>query len=130
MLINITFPFPLNVSIQATDVVYVTGTANGAAGLNVNQVNTSDQKPIPIGVVTNVNFATNTVTIQDSGAIFATIPGGALTLGQSSFVFFAKDRRANSSGVLGYYAEVEYRNYSKKPAEMFATATNFSESSK
>ena len=34
------------------------------------------------------------------------------------------------SGILGYYALTEYRNYSKNEAEMFATGTEYAPSSK
>ena len=34
------------------------------------------------------------------------------------------------SGILGYYASVEYRNYSRKKAEIFATGTEYAPSSK
>jgi hypothetical protein len=34
------------------------------------------------------------------------------------------------SGILGNYALVEYRNYSKKQAEIFATGAEFAPSSK
>ena len=43
---------------------------------------------------------------------------------------FSKNKIANYSGITGYYAETEYRNYSTLPAEMFATAVDYVESSK
>jgi len=45
-------------------------------------------------------------------------------------LFFSKDRRVNTSGILGYYALTEYRNYSKNKAEIFATGAEYAPSSK
>ena len=47
-----------------------------------------------------------------------------------SYFFFAKDQRANTSGILGYYASIEYKNYTKRSAEIFAVGTNYAPSSK
>jgi hypothetical protein len=43
---------------------------------------------------------------------------------------FSKDRRVNTSGIIGYYAETELRNWSTLPAEIFAVQVDFVESSK
>ena len=45
------------------------------------------------------------------------------------YIFFSKDRRANISGVVGYFAETKYVNDSKNKTEMFATAIDYAESS-
>ena len=43
---------------------------------------------------------------------------------------FSKNKLANYSGITGYYAEAEYRNFTTLPAEIFATAVEYVESSK
>ena len=112
----------LNVSVQPTDVVYACLTDKNQAGVNTpNSI--QDTKPFPIGVVTAVNHSTSTITVDDAGYVYPTITN-------IHYFFFSKDRRANMSGILGHYALVEYRNYSKKQAEMFATGTEFAPSSK
>ena len=127
--IDLTFPSeePLNVSIQVTDIIYVTPLVDGQAGKNhVTNVVTS---PVPWGQVVDVNFGTNTITVQTTGYAPGLFEGPSNIVG-THYIFFMKDKRANISGMLGYYAEVEYRNYSKLPAEIFATSTEFVESSK
>ena len=115
--------FPvLNISVQPTDVVYACLTDNNQAGVNTpNPV--QDTKPFPIGVVIDVNHGTSTIEVDDAGYIYPAITS-------IHYFFFSKDRRANMSGILGNYALVEYRNYSKKQAEIFATGAEFAPSSK
>ena len=120
-IITMTFS-TLNVSEQPTDVMYACLTDTGQAGVNTPN-STQDTKPFPVGVVTFVNHATNVVKVDDADYIYP-------SLTNQHYYFFSKDRRANMSGILGHYAEVEYRNYSQKQAEMFATGTDFSPSSK
>jgi len=118
---NLIFPV-LNISVQPTDVVYACLTDNNQAGVNTpNPV--QDTKPFPIGVVTDVNHGTSTIEVDDTGYVYPSITN-------IHYFFFSKDRRANMSGILGYYALVEYRNYSKNAAEMFVTGVDFSSSSK
>jgi len=121
----ITFDFDINVSIQVTDQLYLALIQNNQSGRN--HITNVDTKPFPWGDVVAVDFLGNTITVDSyfNGAS-GNYNGNILDY----YIFFQKDDRANSSGVLGYYAQVEYRNYSTLPAEMFATATNFSESSK
>jgi hypothetical protein len=122
-IITMIFPVPLNVSIQPTDVMYVCLTDDfGQAGVNTPNP-TQDTKPFPMGVVDTVNHVTGVVKVDDNGYSYP-------TLTNAHYYFFSKDRRANMSGILGHYAEVEYRNYSQKQAEIFATGTDFSVSSK
>mgnify|MGYP003138028651 CR=1 FL=1 len=71
----------------------------------------------------NKELKPNRVTIETTG--FASV-----TLTEQHYLFFSKNRAVNISGVLGYYASVEYRNYSKKKAEIFATGTEYAPSSK
>tara|TARA_R110000764_G_C10790794_1_gene357554 strand:+ start:96 stop:464 length:369 start_codon:yes stop_codon:yes gene_type:complete len=115
--------FPvLNISVQPTDVVYACLTDNNQAGVNTpNPV--QDTKPFPIGVVIDVNHGTSTIEVDDTGYVYPSITN-------IHYFFFSKDRRANMSGILGNYALVEYRNYSKKQAEIFATGAEFAPSSK
>ena len=51
-------------------------------------------------------------------------------IGVLDFIMFSKDNKANLSSLLGYYAETTFLNDSPYEAELFATSTEFSESSK
>ena len=121
MAINLQFT-TLNVSVQKTDIVYACLTVNGQAGVNTPNANTNT-KPFPIGVVVAVRHNLNEIDVDD--ALYA-----PYTLTAQHYFFFSKDQRANMSGILGYYALVEYRNYSVKQAEIFATGTEYASSSK
>ena len=122
MLHTINFGFPLNVSIQPTDVLYTSLAPGGQAGINhpSASVNTA---PVAIGVVVTVDHVNGIIVYDDATFI-------PLVLTSSHYLFFSKDRVANTSGIIGYFAETEYRNYTKVPAEIFATAVDYVESSK
>ena len=107
----------VNVSLQKGDTVYATMLDNDQSGTNAN----SGKKPVAIGTV--IDVVGQVVKIDDS--LFPTI-----SLTGEYYLFFSKDRRANLSGILGYYASIEYRNYSLKKAEIFATGTEYAPSSK
>tara|TARA_R110002012_G_scaffold64466_2_gene169489 strand:- start:2468 stop:2953 length:486 start_codon:yes stop_codon:yes gene_type:complete len=49
---------------------------------------------------------------------------------QDCFLMFSKNKEANRSSLLGYYAEVGFNNDSPDIAELFAVSTEVSESSK
>ena len=48
----------------------------------------------------------------------------------TQFIFFAKDNKANLSSLLGYYADVKFKNDSKTEAELFTVGADVFESSK
>ena len=117
----VTIQGDINISLHANptdgDIIYATLLDNNQAGTNTN----SGKRPVAIGIATSING--NKVTIDT-----ANFP--SITLTHDHYLFFSKDRRVNMSGILGYYASVEYRNYSRKKAEIFATGTEYAPSSK
>ena len=117
---------PLNVSIQPTDILYAVESAiNINTGFTQSGSNTTvgNNKPQAYGEVTGVDRVANTIEVDTSGySSYTTTP--------NTFFFFSKNRSVNSSGLLGYYSLVEYRNYSKKEAEIFAVGTEYAPSSK
>jgi len=48
----------------------------------------------------------------------------------SSFIFFSKDNKINSTSLLGYYASCKFINTSSSKAEMFSVGCEIAESSK
>lgn len=106
---NINLNYDLNVSIQKGDTLYTSKL-------------TGDTKPKILGEVDEVNHGSNSVDY--------TPVAGAPSLTNNHYLMFAKNKLVNYSGITGYYAETEYRNYSTLPAEIFATAVDYSESSK
>jgi len=59
----------------------------------------------------------------NTGSIVCTIDGDATGLLPTSFIFFGKDSQINTSGLIGYYAEVEFKNESTSEAEIFAVSS-------
>lgn len=107
----------LNVSLQVGDILYATLLDSNQSGVNT----TSGNRPVAVGIITAIAGVIITINDDDFPAI---------TLTDNHYLFFNKDKAVNTSGVLGYYASVEYRNYSKKKAEIFATGTEYAPSSK
>jgi len=130
-LIVLNFPHTINVSIQPTDIVYTCLTVTEQAGVNHPNANV-DTKPYAIGVVVSVDHSGNSLIIDRDDYQDVWYPAGQLVfeLTSNHYLFFSKDRRTNMSGILGYYSLTEYRNYTSKKAEIFATTADFSSSSK
>ncbi len=105
--ITLTFPNPLNVSVQIGDTVYYTNDENG-------------QTIVEIGIITAIT--THTITAN----ILSTTPRPA----SDSFILFSKTNKANMNGVRGYYAEAQFRNDSIKKIELFSVGSQIFESSK
>ena len=100
-------------SVQKGDIIYYATPTNN----NINEGNI-----IRLGVCDSINYTTSALVVDP--LYVSTTPANG------DYIFFSKDNRANMSGILGYYALVEYRNYSKKQAEIFATGVEHSISSK
>ena len=93
---TLNFNFTLNTSLQVGDVVYY---IEGEGPIKQIGPSTS----IVGGVVTCDS------TLGDTSS-----------LSNDSFIFFGKDNEINTSGLLGYYAEVKFVNNSTSTAELFA----------
>ena len=123
--ITLTFANELNTSVQVGDTAYYVPTSQVAGGASFNSGNfdtAASSAIVEIGIVTVVNNSSKSITCD--------IDPSTPTPSVGNFIFFSKDNRVNTSGLTGYYATAEYRNYSKLPAEMFATSVNYVESSK
>lgn len=105
--ITLTFPKTLNVSVQVGDTAYYTNDVNG---VDITM----------IGIITAVTGNSITADIDPS----TTRP---LT---TSFILFSKTAEVNTSGLKGYYAEVQFMNNSEKQAELFTIGSEVVESSK
>ena len=73
------------------------------------------------------NFIIISIDPSFSASLQSTISS---EIGVLDFIMFSKDNKANLSSLLGYYAETTFLNDSPYEAELFATSTEFSESSK
>ena len=105
--ITLTFPKPLNVSVQVGDTAYYTNDVNG--------------KDIElIGLITGIS----------SKAITAQISPSQIRPTTASFILFSKTASVNTSGLKGYYAEMQFKNDSVDYAELFSVGSDIIVSSK
>lgn len=100
----------VNSSMQIGDTAYACSVDSD--GIVSNQ-------PAAIGLITNI--VGSTISVDDS-------LGG--TPSTDDFFFFSKAIEANESSLKGYYADVTFKNESKKYAELFAISSEVSPSSK
>ena len=107
--ITLTFQNPIQASVQVGDIAYYT---NDAMGKTI----------VKIGAVLNINYGVNTISCE--------ISSSTVRPTSASFILFTKDSKVNTSGVLGYFAEVELRNDSTDKAELFSVGSEVFESSK
>ena len=105
--ITLTFPQPLNVSIQVGDTVYYTNDLNG-------------RNIIQIGVATSIS----------SNSIAVDIPSDVVRPLLTSFILFSKTNAANQGNLKGYYLEATFANDSDKKAELFSIGSDILISSK
>tara|TARA_R100000935_G_C2747176_1_gene128270 strand:+ start:61 stop:447 length:387 start_codon:yes stop_codon:yes gene_type:complete len=123
----ITFNDPINSSLQEGDIVYYSPT-NQAPNSNINKAINS--AIVKLGVVSSIMVDPPRVNV-----IYEDDPGntGSATVFPPSiddYVMFEKDKRVNSSSLVGYYANVRLLNDSKKKVELFSLSSEVSESSK
>jgi|TARA_R110000824_G_scaffold57710_5_gene156862 hypothetical protein len=120
----ITFNFPLdslNTSLQVGDTIYHVPTTNPTA------VNTYD-----VGDLSNVQeFGVLTAIAELLPIGFTlTVDSNISTPVDASYIMFAKDKKANTTSLSGYYADVKFVNNSKEKAELFSVGSEITESSK
>ena len=119
--IIITFPNPINVSVQIGDTAYYMANSQ-SLGTHTH----SDQSDIvQIGEIIAIDQATNTIT-----CFWNPDPANASAPLVGTFIMFSKDNKANLSSLLGYYAKVRFTNNSTDEAELFSVGCEVFESSK
>lgn len=110
-----------NVSLNIGDIAYYIDGSTLASGTDISIAsNTGGTEEFikKIGKITNV------------GTTFITIDSPQLTPPDNAFIMFSKDKRANNTSLLGYFAEVTLKNNSTAPAELFALNSQVAPSSK
>jgi len=115
---TLTFANKINASAQRGDTAYYVTTST-SGGFDINSADL-----VKIGVIK---------TIADN-RLSMVVDLGTLTTAQipttSHFILFSKDKYSNPSGLLGYYAEVCFKNTSSTEAELFGINADMFESSK
>ena len=117
--LTLTFSKPLNVSCQVGDTAYTVPTSVNS-GFVVNRHAVTE-----IGTITWIQ---NPLTNSPVVTVDTLLPNSYH--GLSYFVFFSKDNKANLSSILGYYADIKFRNNSTTEAEIFSIGADMFVSSK
>ena len=97
-LITLQTAFTKNTSLQVGDIIYFLDSSGNSDIIK------------KIGPVQSI--ADNYIVCNATGNLSG--------LTQNSYIFFGKDNSKNTSGIIGYYAEVNLNNSSKDHAELFA----------
>ena len=123
-IVNITLNFPnINISVQVGDIIYYTPfNGNPQGGFNqAGLANTVMLGPI-INITTLADGTTDVLVKYDDTT---TSPP---SLGD--FISFVKDKKVNTSSLLGYYASINFVNNSTDKIELFSVGSEVVESSK
>ncbi len=120
---NTILNFPnINISAQVGDIIYYTTNSNSQGGFN--QAGLANTILLgPIISITTLADETVDITVEYDNAL--TSPPS-----QGDFISFVKDKRINTSSLLGYYASVNFVNNSTDKIELFSVGSEVVESSK
>ena len=119
-LISLTFPSDINTSLQIGDIVYYSPLST-VAGSGFNTVATGNV--IKLGIVNGIDLIESVITVvYDSDNVASPSDG--------DYIMFEKDKRVNSSSLIGYYADVHFVNYSTDEIELFSIGAEVQISSK
>ena len=119
---NVLVNFPhINVSCQVDDIIYYCPTTltGGFDDGPENQV-------IQVGPVVSIHpFAGS-----NPGDVIVNWNGVTTLPALGDFLMFAKEKKANTSSLVGYYAKVRFHNFETGRAELFSVGSEIFESSK
>ena len=112
----------VNSSAQVGDIVYYSTPLVGSTG-QVGGFDTAEVSETKLlGKITNM-IGANTIWVEYDSAISSAPP-------VDSYISFVKDKRVNTTSLVGYYANINLMNNSTKKIELFSVGSEVSESSK
>tara|TARA_R100000458_G_C8162959_1_gene166310 strand:- start:248 stop:643 length:396 start_codon:yes stop_codon:yes gene_type:complete len=123
-LVTLTFTDPINTSAQVGDMVYFIPTntiGTTADAFNYNALSNGFEIGEAIAIRNRdglLNQLTNPIQID------VNCVSGNCNVPSGAFIMFSKNKSANTSGVLGYYAKVKLTNNSKKRIELFSLGSD------
>ena len=125
---NITFRIDqLNFSLVVGDIIYYT--YNTSRTGDFEHANLSNTRRL--GKVVEIREMFTPAIGEGRFAITVQYDGGITTPPQGRvFISFAKDKRVNTSSLLGYYASAKFVNNSTNKIELFSIGSEVTESSK
>lgn len=117
-IIQITLNFDgMNVSAQVGDTAYYSFNPNTVGGFDTVVL----PNTVQLGEI--VAVTATSITVEFNDAIVSAPPTNA-------FISFVKDKKVNTSTLLGYYADIKFVNDSKEKVELFSVGSEIAESSK
>ena len=124
-IVSITLGFnSMNVSVQVGDIVYYSYNSSNIGGFDHSKLTTTKKLgEIVGGSSIGEPITGNLITVQYDNSIVSPPPPNA-------FISFAKEKKINTSSLLGYYADVKFINGSTKKIELFSVGSEIAESSK
>ena len=112
----------VNSSAQVGDIVYYSTPLVGSTG-QVGGFDTAEVSETKLlGKITNM-IGANTIWVEYDSAISSAPP-------VDSYISFVKDKRVNTTSLVGYYAGINLMNNSTKKIELFSVGSEVSESRK
>jgi len=130
--LSLDFNTAINISTQVGDMVYYTPVSTiGASSTAYSTGSTSTT--IELGKITEIvnadlsNGDISTITVLCD---LYNANGDPITPQPGSFITFSKDKKANTTSLIGYYMEVKFVNNSREKVELFSVGSELSESSK
>ena len=115
----------MNTSVQVGDIAYYSYDSTPTGGFNHSTLTKTKKLGLIVGGnIASVPVTKNSITV-DTGAT-ADPDFNATT----AFISFAKDKKVNTSSLIGYYADVKFVNDSKEKIELFSVGSEIAESSK
>ena len=131
--IQLTLPNPINVSLQAKaiDVASSASSVSLDAGawdvIYFARIASNEEQTgeiLRLGNCVNITMDKTTYTID------VDVDEDVQTPDVGDYIFFGKDNKIGTAGVVGYFTEVEMRNDSISGAELFAVSSEVTQSSK
>ena len=114
----------INTSVQIGDIAYYSFNPTSKGGFDYSMLSTTKR----LGKIVGGNsigtpITNNSITVEYDSSIISPPFTNA-------FISFAKDKKVNTSSLLGYYADAKFVNNSTKKAELFSVGSEIAESSK
>jgi|TARA_R110002167_G_scaffold55136_4_gene156875 hypothetical protein len=128
----------VNVSVQVGDVAYYSYNAHNIGGFDRSTLTTTKK----LGEIKGINVENVSVGLDPGATTISThniniiveydplLIGEEFYVADGCFISFAKEKKINTSSLLGYYADVQFANDSRKKAELFSVGSIIEESSK
>ena len=117
----------VNFSLQIGDIIYFTSGGVSVGGFNSSKL----QNTKKLGEVKKIEYNDVTeefdITVRYDDVFY---PSASDLPSSGDYISFVKDKRVNTTSLLGYYASINFVNDSKEKAELFSFGSEFSESSK